>query len=146
MYVRVLVVFLALFVVSIGAKRSKRQNDDPSDNHWCCINEIPATIVRITRVKVNQVQKGDVQKVGYRKCGAIGNKRCSVYDIKYRMEPEYMLEFVDVPQRNSCPENQVKCCKGYLNIGGNCLDKSSVKDDDFVDALNELNDLGILNR
>jgi hypothetical protein len=40
-----------------------------------------------------------------------------------RTEPKFGVEYYAVPHKEACPDEAVKCCKGYLLIVGNCLSK-----------------------
>lgn len=68
-------------------------------------------------------------KIGYTDCGFLGATRCSLYDLRYRQEPQYYEDYYEVPNQEACEDKHVKCCKGFVLVAkDNCLSKLGVLD------------------
>ncbi|XP_064624709.1 uncharacterized protein LOC135486110 isoform X2 [Lineus longissimus] len=123
----IIVLFISALVVMIhGNKLPKalqevvdRQRRTGDNSHWCCENEMPVDMIKRSRTKVEYVTVSETIKTGVQPCRLMST--CSVYEQVYRTEPQFSTEYYAVPHKEACPDEAVKCCKGFLLIVGNCL-------------------------
>ncbi|XP_074662395.1 uncharacterized protein LOC141914947 [Tubulanus polymorphus] len=121
-----------------------RHRRSGNDNNWCCKNKEKVKMIEMYRLVQVPVNKTVQLRVGYRTCGDIGNKRCSIYDVAYLIEMQEITENFLVPDKKACKDENLVCCDGFIHVAGNCLDTETVVDDELTESLKILKDLDLL--
>ena len=111
-------------------------------SHWCCSNEQPIATESRTKVVMELHQVATKVKTGYTECGFLGAGRCTIYSTKYKHVAQYHTATYEVPKEDACKDHHVVCCKGYLEIGGNCFDLVTIQENS--DLILELVNQGII--
>ncbi len=83
-------------------------------------------------------------RTGYTSCGFAGWSSCSVYATRYKEVAVYHIGVYEVPDENACQDHHVKCCKGYLEVGGNCMDLGTISEN--LDLITQLANLGLIGK
>ncbi|XP_064624708.1 uncharacterized protein LOC135486110 isoform X1 [Lineus longissimus] len=123
----IIVLFISALVVMIhGNKLPKalqevvdRQRRTGDNSNWCCEDDTPVNMIKRSRTKVEQIKVTEQIKTGSETCKIFFT--CTKYELIYRTEPQFSTEYYAVPHKEACPDEAVKCCKGFLLIVGNCL-------------------------
>ncbi|XP_064605799.1 uncharacterized protein LOC135470694 [Liolophura sinensis] len=108
--------------------------------HWCC--KIHPTKVVVNSRAVQQYIKQSTQHTNYGKCGLWGWRRCSRHWVTYYQHSTYKTVYSRQTIVTTCPDRDVVCCKGFLQVAHNCLPLSELPK--IKDDLKKLKDKGVL--
>ncbi|XP_074649452.1 uncharacterized protein LOC141904711 [Tubulanus polymorphus] len=114
--------------------------------HFCCMTDIDEKEIDVdqfTKAVAEYKQVSEKVKVGYTNCKWLGTGRCSQYSIRYRADLMYRPETILRPIMGVCPEKQIQCCSGFINVAGQCLAREGM-DKDFLEIIKDLSSSGLL--
>ncbi|XP_074642631.1 uncharacterized protein LOC141899913 [Tubulanus polymorphus] len=125
--------------IKTALRRIRRQ----VQGHWCCANDQPINSIQRSKISMEMVKVTEKVKIGYTECKWLGSGRCSLYDVRYRSQPTYFTDYYEVPDMKACPDQHVKCCKGFVMIANeNCISLDEAKE--HIETLKDLIAAGLI--